>query len=137
MIDCWGQSLIPLTQTSAAHSLVFLCLTNLECHLLILEIITFRMYRFRFDNLNVLFWQTSRNKIGLLYNFSLGQHNCFSSSAFILSRRCASSESCLFSKQYYFCNIHEPEFGKHIQNHPLFFYWLLPRGGITHAYWPE
>ena len=45
---------------------------------------------------STFYFEKNRERIGLLYNCSLGLHICLETRAFILSRRCASSEPCPF-----------------------------------------
>ena len=81
---------------------VLLILTNIESTFDIFHIWT------KISNLhvyvwksNLLFWRNLRKQPGCWYNFSLGQQNDFSLLAFILSRRCASSESYVFVQNHF------------------------------------
>ena len=84
---------------------------------------------------NLLFWQRSREPISSLYNSSLGQQNDLILWVFLLSRRCASSEPYPLFKPI--LRLWNPRTNCRIcfSKRSLLFYWLLPRCGITAAYW--
>ena len=131
----WGNNVNPLTQTFVAPLFRFHLLTNIRLNFWVFQncntISDIHVYVW------LLFWQKSRNELGFLYNFSLGQQNDLILWAFILSRRWASSEPHPCFKTIWLLWNQRTSFRKTVSKPPLLFYWLLPRGGITSAYWPE